>query len=108
MRQAAARADIGESILRALEPLLRDGLRARLPGIKQAVLLIWGNDDRIIDASAVPRWRAGLPDATIVELDDCSHVPWVDQPKATFEAIEGFLNSPLTARNSGRLSATPR
>ena len=34
--------------------------------------------------------------ATFVPLDDCGHVPYVEQPHRLFEAVEAFLKSHST------------
>ncbi len=97
VREARGKADQGEVIIRALEPLLRDGLSHRLPTLHQPVLLVWGKDDRVIDPSAMPIWRDALPDGTVLELDDCGHVPWSDRPDAVLPALKGFLAGQLEA-----------
>jgi len=90
VRLVRSRADHGEAIIRALEPLLRNGMRDRLEHVRQPVLLIWGEQDRIIDPSAVGIWMDGLPNAELLLLDDCGHVPWGDQPISTLLAIREF------------------
>jgi pimeloyl-ACP methyl ester carboxylesterase len=41
--------------------------------------LVWGRKDRILPASAVPFWRAHLPEgAAVVEPDDVGHSPHLD------------------------------
>ena len=92
VRLARSRADHGEAIIRALEPLLRDGMRHRLQQVLQPMLLVWGKQDRIIDPSAVGIWMDALPDAELLLLDDCGHVPWGDQPIATLLAIRDFVD----------------
>lgn len=52
-------------------------------------LVIHGRDDPIPLASS--ERCAELLGAELVVLDDCGHVPYVEQPGATFAAIRGFL-----------------
>jgi len=97
VRIARRRANAFETIIRTLEPLLRNGLRDRLPEIDQPVLLIWGEADRIIDPSVVLLWDDGLPDVDIMTLEQCGHVPWVDCPVETRAAIGRFVEHHATS-----------
>lgn len=65
---------------------LRDDLR----GVRLPVLVVHGRNDPIplVSAEAVAR---GL-DGQLVVLDDCGHVPYVEQPKALFDAMLRFLS----------------
>jgi proline iminopeptidase len=64
---------------------LREPLRAvRLP-----VLVVHGRDDPIPLESAVA--VASALDGELVVLDDCGHVPYVEQPSALFDATQRFL-----------------
>jgi len=65
-----------------LVPALRD---LRVPS-----LVVHGRQDPIPLASA-----AAVADALSAErswLEDCGHVPYVEQPAALFEAVRGFLD----------------
>ena len=64
---------------------LRDSLR----GVKTEVLVIHGRQDPIPLASA--QAAAEMLSAEIVVLDDCGHVPYVEQPDALFSGVETFL-----------------
>lgn len=62
-----------------------------LPGIGVPILAIQGRDDQYgtraqIDCIAA---RSAAPVDTVV-LEDCRHIPFVDQPAATLSAITGF------------------
>lgn len=92
VRMARQHADQYNTIIRTLEPLLRNGLRDTLPAISQPVLLVWGDRDRIIDPSVVPLWAAGLPNIEVLMLQHCGHVPWVDCPGETRAAIGRFVD----------------
>ena len=68
---------------------LRESLRALARAVRLPVLVVHGRADPIplLSAMAV----AGALDATFVELPDCGHVPYVEQPEALFEAMARFL-----------------
>ena len=65
--------------------LIRD-----LEGIKTPAIVIHGRDDPIPLASSVEASRAIATD--LVVLDDCGHVPYVEQPRQLFSALDTFLD----------------
>jgi proline iminopeptidase len=65
---------------------LRDALR----GVHCPTLVVHGREDPIPLASAEA--TAGCLGAELLVLDDCGHVPYVEQPDALFGAIDAFLN----------------
>ena len=64
---------------------LRDALRA----VQTQALVVHGRQDPIPLESAEA--AAAALGAEIVVLDDCGHVPYVEQPQALFSSIESFL-----------------
>ena len=68
---------------------LRESLRALARAVRLPVLVVHGRADPIPLASAMA--VAAAFDATFVELPDCGHVPYVEQPAALFEAMARFL-----------------
>jgi proline iminopeptidase len=61
-----------------------------LEGIKTPSIVIHGRDDPIPLASSVEASRAIGTD--LVVLDDCGHVPYVEQPRRLFSALDTFLD----------------
>jgi proline iminopeptidase len=61
-----------------------------LEGIKIPSIVIHGRDDPIPLASSVEAARA--LGTNLVVLDDCGHVPYVEQPKRLFSALDTFLD----------------
>jgi proline iminopeptidase len=61
-----------------------------LEGIKTSAIVIHGRDDPIPLASSVEASRAIGTD--LVVLDDCGHVPYVEQPRRLFSALDTFLD----------------
>jgi len=71
-----------------LVPALRD--------VHCPALVVHGRQDPIpMESSAT---TAEALHAELVVLDDCGHVPYVEQPAALFRAIRGFLDRPLPPR----------
>jgi proline iminopeptidase len=65
--------------------LIRD-----LKGIKIPSIIIHGRDDPIPLASSVEAARA--LGTNLVVLDECGHVPYVEQPEGLFAALDPFLD----------------
>lgn len=83
---------------RALKAFTRSGgypkLRDRLPQITAPTLLLWGKQDRILGTQdAVPMAQA-IPQAQLQWIDNSGHVPHLEQPLATANAILAFIASP--------------
>lgn len=66
--------------------LIADG---RLAGIRAPALVLHGRQDPIPFASSESAARA--MNAELVALENCGHVPYVEQPAALFAAIDSFL-----------------
>jgi len=61
----------------------------RLASIRSRTLIVHGRQDPIPLASSEK--AAKILGATLVVLDNCGHVPYVEQPSALFAAIDSFL-----------------
>lgn len=74
---------------------MRDGaLNHRLHEVRVPTLIIWGREDRVIHRSSVAALQNGIPHAQAVVLDDIGHVPMVEAPKSTADAIKAFIHAP--------------
>ena len=65
-------------------------LSSKLRKSEFPALIVHGRDDPIPLASSTQ--AAELLNAKLVVLDDCGHVPYVEQPAALFAAVDGFLS----------------
>jgi pimeloyl-ACP methyl ester carboxylesterase len=72
------------------EPYGRDGFWTRLPGLKSPSLFVWGRKDPIVPISFARHVREALPHAAHLELD-CGHVPQLERPRQTHEALLSFF-----------------
>jgi proline iminopeptidase len=73
-------------MMRRLEEYVYD----RLPRITSPVLLIQGRQDLAPEETAfIVRER--VKKAKVVLLNQCGHVPWLDQPQATWKELDAFL-----------------
>jgi pimeloyl-ACP methyl ester carboxylesterase len=74
------------------EPHGPDGFWTRLPGLNTPSLFVWGRNDPIVPISFARHVREALPQAQHLELD-CGHVPQLERPKQTHEALLRFFAS---------------
>lgn len=65
-------------------------LAGDLEGIKIPSIVVHGRDDPIPLASSLEAARA--LGTNLVVLDDCGHVPYVEQPERLFSALDTFLD----------------
>jgi len=62
----------------------------RLGDINIPCLVVWGRNDEILDPSYADKFMQVLKDAELVWIENCGHVPALEQPAKLVEAIEGF------------------
>jgi len=70
----------------------------RLGEIHCPTLIVHGRDDPIPLESSIEGAKA--MNARLVVLDDCGHVPYVEQPAALFAAVDEFLVAPASPPDS--------
>ncbi|MBI5104091.1 MAG: hypothetical protein HZB46_03735, partial [Solirubrobacterales bacterium] len=67
-----------------------DGFWTRLAGLRAPALFVWGRKDQLVSLAFARHVRDVLPAAQHLELD-CGHVPQLERPRATHEAMVRFL-----------------
>lgn len=72
------------------EPHGPDGFWTRLPSLSIDSLFVWGSRDVIVPAAFADHVVQALPSAEHLFLD-CGHVPQLERPRETHDAIERFL-----------------
>lgn len=80
-------------VRRALESMAagRDWLDGTLGRADMPVLIVWGQQDRLIPVAYAAPLQAEFPHATLEVLDGCGHVPIADCPEAFDRALTAFL-----------------
>ncbi len=73
----------------------QNGFWTRLPELEKESLFVWGRKDPLVPISFERYVREALPDAQHLELQ-CGHVPQLERPKETHEAILRFLTKGRT------------
>jgi pimeloyl-ACP methyl ester carboxylesterase len=77
-------------LTRASSPL---GLADRLDELTMPTIVITGDDDRIVPTADSVRLAGELPNADLVVIPRCGHVPHEECPEETLDAINSFLTS---------------
>jgi pimeloyl-ACP methyl ester carboxylesterase len=72
------------------EPHGDRGFWIRLEGLRPEALFVWGRRDRLVPIGFRRHVADALPQARHLELD-CGHVPQVERPRRTHDAIRTFL-----------------
>lgn len=67
-------------------------LPERLDELALPVLVITGDDDRIVPTELSMRLAAELPNAELVVISNCGHVPHEECPQPFLQAVTGFLD----------------
>ena len=66
-------------------------LEKELPNIKAQTLILWGEQDKIIDVSSVPVFEKGLKNHKTVIIKDCGHIPMLEKPQETATHYIDFI-----------------
>ncbi len=84
-----------DSNLRLWKTQLQDRyvLDTRIAAVPQPTLVLWGEKDRVFDASATAPLRARLPHAQVEVLPGLGHMPMMEAPRATALLYGQFLDT---------------
>jgi pimeloyl-ACP methyl ester carboxylesterase len=74
-----------------IDPSEYTRVAARLGAFDKPTLIVWGKDDRVMPPEHGRRLAALLPQARLVEFDDCGTLISLDQPKRLAEAVRTFI-----------------
>jgi pimeloyl-ACP methyl ester carboxylesterase len=64
----------------------------RLAEIQQETLILWGKQDRILGIKPAQQFQDRLPNSQLHWIDDCGHVPHLEQAEITAQLIQSFIN----------------
>lgn len=76
----------------SMEPWLLEP--ADLAGLTLPVRLVWGASDRLLDLDYAERVRAALPDAALIVIQACGHIPQQEAPGPFLDALRKALDLP--------------
>lgn len=75
------------------DPYMHDPtLLGRLRNVAIPVLVIWGESDRIMTPAYGAAYANAFPDGRLEVIDRAGHLPQLEQPAATFAAIDAYRN----------------
>jgi pimeloyl-ACP methyl ester carboxylesterase len=91
--QAAQRAaNMATMRVFAGDPYMHDpGLPGRLGRVEIPVLVLWGDSDRIVTPGYGQALAAAFPQAQFTVISQAGHLPQLEQPDATFGALDAFI-----------------
>ncbi|MBV8466365.1 MAG: alpha/beta fold hydrolase [Burkholderiales bacterium] len=82
--------------------------------LNMPTLVLWGDDDRVLDISSIKLFQAGIPHAEVAIVPACGHVPQLEKPQATARVYREFLErakvpipAPVQAEQPAKREVTP-
>jgi pimeloyl-ACP methyl ester carboxylesterase len=89
------------------EPHGEDGFWPRLATLQADALFVWGERDRLVPSAFARHVADAVPHAEQLELE-CGHVPQVERPAQTNNAICAFFSRPAADGASKTVTQSPR
>ena len=91
-QMARQRANIATMRELAGDPYMHDpDLLGKLAKVDVPALVIWGSSDRIVTPEYGHAMAGAFADAQFTVIPDAGHLPQLEQPQATFQALDGFV-----------------
>lgn len=69
----------------------RDGLETELPQVNVPMLVMWGDQDRLLHVSAGQVWVDAAPNAKLHIFEGIGHMPMVEVPAETAKVYRAFI-----------------
>ncbi|KAK8948621.1 hypothetical protein KSP39_PZI004998 [Platanthera zijinensis] len=66
-------------------------VRHQIKQVKQKTLIIWGEEDRLIDNGLALKLHGELRNSELQKIADCGHFPHVERPEIVAESILNFV-----------------
>lgn len=89
---ARQRANIATMRVFAGDHLYDPTLLTRLGQIQLSTLVLWGDSDSIVTPAYGQAFAAAIPNARFTIVPDAGHLPHIEQPGATFAALDAYLH----------------
>ena len=68
-------------------------LEPELAKIQVPTLLLWGDQDQVLDVSSIKVMQPLLKQPSVVIMQACGHLPMIERPEETAEHYQAFLDS---------------
>lgn len=65
--------------------------QAQLGQLQPPTLILWGRSDQILGIADAERFQQAIPGSQLIWIEDSGHVPHLEQPQETAQAIRRFL-----------------
>ena len=65
---------------------------SQISTLEQETLILWGKQDQILGTKDAGKFAKAVPNSKLVWIDNCGHVPHLEKPNLTAEAILDFVN----------------
>lgn len=75
------------ALIRSYFGVLRRSFWQQARRVEVPVLVVWGIQDRLVDPALAPKTAAAFPDARLLIVDNCGHLPHMEAATATARAI---------------------
>lgn len=85
-------------ILALAKSTIRNNLQHELSRIQVPVCLIWGKQDIVTPPQVAEQFLASLPNAELYWIDQCGHVPMLEQPDVFNKILSRFLQEQVTQK----------
>jgi len=72
-------------------PIADHGLGRRLHRVTAPTLVIWGKQDRLVPVVYAEEFSKRIAGARVAVIDNCGHIPQLEQPSETLALIKEFL-----------------
>lgn len=80
---------------------------SKLPTIAAPSLILWGRQDGILDGEEfASKFVETLPDARLRWIEECGHVPHLEKPDETADAIAEFMRDVVVSRGRGGVASS--
>jgi len=89
--QRAIQQENGRTMATIASGMADPPLLGRLGAIDVPALMVWGDSDRIVTPAYGRALAAAAPGARFAEIPDAGHLPHLENPDATWRAIDPFL-----------------
>lgn len=66
-------------------------LRHLLPGVVTPTLLVWGREGAITPLECGELYQRAIPRSRLSIIEDCGHVPKMEQPAEFARLVDNFL-----------------
>ena len=72
-------------------PVPDKGLAKRIHRIQAPTLVVWGKEDALVSSAYAAEFGRLIEGSRVEILDDCGHIPQLEQPERTFALVGDFL-----------------